>query len=172
MSNRRRRAVVRAALALVAVSAVLAAAAPGRAAEKRKQPLLRVNGELNEAKGGFVVESVVPGGPSEKLTPADGGADPVKLRPGDVITEVEGVTPADFRDFQDLVHFGFQQNKGKVTLTVRAGGTGEAKRYTVVPEEAEVELAAREKKVGLPAGLDKPLPVAPPPPVVPPHVRP
>lgn len=158
-------------LGLAATCIALATAAPALSADTRKQPLLRVTGKVDEAKGGFVIGSVVADGPGERLVPTGGGK-AYKLREGDVITEVEGVTPADFRDFQDLLHYSFRQNKGKVTLTVRPGGSDAAKGYTAVPEEAEVELVEREKKVGLPADLDKPRPTAPAPPVVPPHVKP
>ncbi len=135
--------------------------------EKRQQPVLRLTGDVETGKGGFVVDTVTADGPAEKLNSMMDAGKTYKLKPGDVITAVSGVTPLDLRDFQDLLLYSVKENNNKAIISVRESGANSVKSFMVVPEMVEVEVPARTKELNISEILIPPTASAGPPPNVP-----
>jgi hypothetical protein len=135
----------------------------GEATETRKQAVLRITGAADPEAGGFVINGVEPDGPAARLRDRNDAA--LALRPGDVITRVEGKAFTERSELLDLLNEAYARGDGVVRITVRRKAGGETSAWAR-PALVEMEVPAR-KRFDFLAELGTPVPAAPAPPVVP-----
>jgi len=111
--------------------------------ESRMQAVLRVKGTYLP-EGGFSVSKVTPDGPGARLH-RPGGSGRSTLKPGDVITAIEGRTFNGRREFRDLLNQALRAS-ARIRISVKDATSDETVVWAVTPDVVSVAIPSREAK--------------------------
>ena len=134
--------------------------------ESRKQAVLQVTGTFLPDSGGLKITEEPKSGPGANMeVPGDPNQKGI-LEAGDIIIEVEGKKFKDRREFLDLMNAAYTKNDGNVRITVRdASDPKKSAVFVTRPEVVQMDVTVA--KLDFLAELGKPVPAAPPVPLIP-----